>query len=69
MPYRVEGSNVMHKKGGKWSVKQHCKSHAAAVRAMNLLRGVEHGWTPTEGKGHKAMSKHKTWEGSHKGYK
>jgi len=48
MPYRRRGSQVLHKKGGKWKVKQTCKSPAAAKRAINLLRGVEHGnWKPT----------------------
>jgi Zn/Cd-binding protein ZinT len=46
MPYRVSGSNVLHYKGGKWKVKQHCKSPAAAKRAISLLRGVEHGMKP-----------------------
>lgn len=48
MPYKVEGSNVLHEKGGKWSIKQHCGSHAAALKAMALLRGIEHGWKPTK---------------------
>jgi hypothetical protein len=51
MPYKVEGKNVMHFKSGKWSVKQTCGSHDAAIHAMNLLRGVEHGWKPTGKKG------------------
>jgi hypothetical protein len=50
MPYKVSGNKVMHKKGLKWSVKQTCRSHAAAVDAMQLLQGIEHGWHPT-GKG------------------
>jgi hypothetical protein len=47
MPYKRSGSNVMHYKGGKWSVKQHCSSPAAATKAIRLLQGVEHGWKPT----------------------
>jgi len=47
MPYRRVGKVVQHKKGGKWSKKQTAKSIPAAKRALNLLRGVEHGWTPT----------------------
>jgi len=47
MPYKVEGKAVMHKKGGKWKVKQRCRSHMAALSAVNLLRGVEHGWKPS----------------------
>lgn len=43
MPYKVVGSNLMHKKNGKWSVKQHCKSHENAVKAMQLLQAKEHG--------------------------
>ena len=46
MPYKVSGSNVMHYKGGKWSVKQHCKSPANARAAIRLLQGVEHGMKP-----------------------
>jgi len=47
MPHRRSGNKVLHKKGGKWKVKQTCKSPAAAQKAINLLRGVEHGWKPT----------------------
>ncbi len=46
MPYRVSGNKVLHKKGGKWKVKQTCKSHAAAFAALRLLRGIEHGMKP-----------------------
>lgn len=48
MPYKVSGNKVLHKKGGTWKVKQICKSNAAAKKAINLLRGVEHGWKPTK---------------------
>lgn len=37
MPYKVEKNKVMHKKGGKWSVKQVCTSHENAVKAVKLL--------------------------------
>lgn len=47
MPYRRVGRTVFHKKGGKWKKKQTAKSVSAAKRALNLLRGVEHGWQPT----------------------
>jgi len=47
MPYRRRGKVVQHKKGGKWTKKQTARSVPAAKRAINLLRGVEHGWTPT----------------------
>jgi len=47
MPYKRKGKVVYHKKGGKWKVKQTATSVAKAKRAINLLRGVEHGWKPT----------------------
>lgn len=47
MPYKIDGNKVLHYKDGKWTVKQNCKSHAAAVSALKLLQGVEHGWEPT----------------------
>lgn len=43
MPYKRSGRKVLHKKGGKWKVKQTCKSAAAAERAIKLLRGLHHG--------------------------
>lgn len=48
MPYRRDGSNVLHKKGGKWTVKQHCSSPAKAAAAIRLLQAKEHnpGWKP-----------------------
>lgn len=48
MPTKVQGSNVMHKVGGHWKVKQHCTSHTNAVKANSLLQGVAHGWKPTK---------------------
>jgi len=54
MPYKVEGNNVLHEKGGEWVVKQKCSSHAAALRAMRLLWGIEGGeWHPTGAKAKK----------------
>lgn len=48
MPYKVDGSKVMHQVGGKWKVKQTCKSHASAESAMRLLNAVGHSsWKPT----------------------
>ena len=47
MPYKISGNKVLHKKGGKWSVKQKCSSPANARSALRLLYGVEHGWKPT----------------------
>lgn len=47
MPYKVQGNKVLHKKGGKWSVKQTCSSPTNAKKAMRLLHGIKHGWKPT----------------------
>lgn len=47
MPYKRKGKVVYHYKGGKWKVKQVCKSVAAAKAAIRLLYGVESGWRPT----------------------
>ena len=46
MPYRRKGSNVLHKKGGKWKKKANAKSPASAKKMINLLRGVKHGFVP-----------------------
>lgn len=46
MPYKVKGKQVLHKKSGKWSVKQTATSHAKALATVRLLQGVEHGWKP-----------------------
>lgn len=43
MPYRREGTKILHYKNGKWSVKQTCKSVEAAKGAMRLLYGLESG--------------------------
>jgi len=61
MPYKVSGKSVLHKKDG-WSVKQTCRSEAAAKRAMRLLEGLEHGSIkPSEvGKGKFAKKKRRT---------
>jgi hypothetical protein len=53
MPYKVVGQNLMHEKDGKWSVKQHCTSHENAVKAMQLLQGLEHGTIKREDVGKK----------------
>jgi len=50
MPYKVIGKNLMHKKGGKWTVKQHCESHLSALSAMRLMQGIEHGMVPRSSK-------------------
>lgn len=46
MPYKVKGSAVYHKKGGRWVKKQQCSSHEKALAAMRLLYGVEGGMKP-----------------------
>ena len=43
MPYKVEGSDVMHLKDGKWKVKQRCSSPKNAHDAIKLLEGIESG--------------------------
>ncbi len=55
MPYDI------HKQGNKWIVRNketgHVKgthdSKVKAIRQINLLRGVEHGWKPTGAKARK----------------
>lgn len=47
MPYKRVGNKIMHKKGGKWSVKQTAGSAEKAKSALRLLNAVEHGWKPT----------------------
>jgi len=42
MPYKRVGKTVYHKKGGKWLVKQVCKSVATAKKAIGLLQAIEH---------------------------
>lgn len=56
MPYKINGSTVLHQKGGKWSKKATAKSPASAKRMVNLLRGVEHGWQPTGAKSKRKMA-------------
>ncbi len=43
MPYKCIGSDLYHKKGDKWSIKQHCTSVKNCHKAMGLLEGLEHG--------------------------
>ena len=47
MPYKIKGKQLLHFKQGHWSVKQTATSHDNAVKAMRLLEGIEHGWSPT----------------------
>jgi len=46
MPYKRKGKVVYHYKGGKWRIKQVCKSEAAAKAAIRLLYGIEYGMVP-----------------------
>ena len=61
MPYKVRGKQVLHKTDG-FTVKQTCRSEAAAKRAMRLLEGLEHGSIKSEdvGKGKFAKKKRRT---------
>jgi len=43
MPYQIRGKVIYHKKGGKWKIKQRCKSVANAKKALKLLQGLESG--------------------------
>ena len=43
MPYKRKGKVVYSKSGGKWHIKQRCKSVESAEGAMRLLRGLKHG--------------------------
>ena len=43
MPYKVVGKNLLHKINNRWSIKQKCKSHDAAVRIMGYLNSITHG--------------------------
>lgn len=57
MPYKVQGKNLLHKKNGKWSVKQHCTSHANAIKAMHLLQAKEHNpdFEPRKSRQHRSL--------------
>ena len=37
MPYKRIGREIWHKKNGRWSIKQVCKSADNAKRALKLL--------------------------------
>lgn len=41
MPYKREGKKVLHKKNGKWTVKQTCTSVANAEKTIKLLYAIE----------------------------
>lgn len=42
-PYKVIGTNIMHKKDGKWSVKQKMKSKKDAYGIISKLKAIEGG--------------------------
>jgi len=46
MPYKRIGRVIYHKKGGRWRVKQVCRTVENAKAALRLLQALEHGWTP-----------------------
>lgn len=64
MPYKRVGKKILHKKGGKWSVKQTAKTIENAKRAMRLLQGIEHGWKPTGKKSKRSKKHHSATDGS-----
>lgn len=41
MPYKLVGNKIMHKKDGKWSIKQKCSSRENAIKALRLLYAIE----------------------------
>lgn len=41
MPYKRIGSNIYHKKDGKWVIKQQCKNVNNAKAALRLLESLE----------------------------
>jgi hypothetical protein len=43
MPYRCDGSNLMHYKDDSWSIKQRCSTPENCKKAMGLLYGIESG--------------------------
>jgi len=47
MPYTRRGQDIYKKEGGSLRKVQHCTSVENAKKALNLRRGVEHGWKPT----------------------
>jgi hypothetical protein len=49
MPYKRIGSAVVHKKDGRWSVKQRCASPEKAKSAIRLLQGLDHGTIKRKG--------------------
>jgi hypothetical protein len=60
MPYKLSGKKILHKKGGKWKVKQTSKTVASAKRALRLLRGLESGSIKPEQVGKEKFAKKKS---------
>lgn len=46
MPYMRKGRTILHKKNGKWTVKQVCETVENAKRALRFLNGLDHGMKP-----------------------
>ncbi len=42
MPYKLKGKEILHKKNGKWSVKQTATSIPKAKATIRLLQAIEH---------------------------
>jgi len=42
MPYKRRGKNIYSKSGGRWHLKQRCKSVANAIKALRLLNMLYH---------------------------
>ncbi len=47
MPWKRIGNKIYKHAGGKWSLKQTCKSAKNAISALRLLNAKERGWRPT----------------------
>ena len=54
MPYKVVGSDLYHKKGGKWSVKSHHDNPQLAHIVMTKLQQIDEGRRKTWGERLKA---------------
>ena len=50
MPYVRVGKVIYKNVDGRLVKKQECDSIEDAKKALNLLRGIEHGWRPTQKK-------------------
>lgn len=43
MPYKVQGTNIMHFKNGKWTVKQKMKNKKDAYGIIQKLKEIDSG--------------------------